>query len=126
MIIIMAQRTKPKETLLTASDSYVKLFMHLQTKRHGLLKIGKGKYTFIRNDATVGFAFTPFYYGMEHALTIHGLWTQMTNPVIITTGKAVPGIREAAGYRIVVRRIAKRMFFGIEYLKYGGNIRTGF
>lgn len=105
---------------LGASDSYVKLFIHLQTRRHGLLKIGKGKYTFIKNDATVGFAFSPFYYGMEHALTIHKLWTQMTNPVIITTKKSMPGIRDAMGYKVIVRRISPKMFFGIEYIKYGG------
>ena len=105
---------------LGASDSYVKLFIHLQARRHGLLKIGKGYYTFVKNDASAGFAFSPFYYGLEHALTIHKLWTQMTNPVIITASKAIPGARTSMGYEVTVRRISEKMFFGIEYVRYGG------
>lgn len=103
-----------------ASDSYIKLFMHIQTRRHQLLRVSKGCYTFMKNDAIVGFAFSPFYYGMEHALTIHRLWDQTTNPVIITTKKARPGVRTAIGIPVIVRRISKHMFFGVVYLEYGG------
>ncbi len=103
-----------------ASNAYVKVFIHNQMKRHGLKKVGKGRYTFSNNDAIVGFAFGPFYYGMEYALTIHKLWTQMANPVVVTTTKAVPGIRDSMGNTIVVRRISERMFFGIEWVDYNG------
>lgn len=104
---------------LGASDYYIKLFIHLQKERHGLLRIGKGHYTYIDDDAVIGFAFGPFYYGMEHALTIHKLWTQMTNPVIVTTRKIRPGTRSVMGHNVIVRRISKQMFFGITYVKYG-------
>lgn len=103
-----------------ASEAYIKLFMHNQLKRHGLRRIGKGAYTFNDADAVVGFAFAPFYYGMEYALTIRRLWTQMADPVIITTRKVVPGMRESAGTQITVRRISERMFFGMEQVIYEG------
>ena len=84
-------------TRMGASDAYIKVFVHNQIKRHGLRKVGKGKYTFSSNDAIIGFAFSPFYYGLECALTIRKLWTQMSNLVIVTTTKAVPGIRSSMG-----------------------------
>ncbi|MCL5419724.1 MAG: hypothetical protein M1354_02485 [Candidatus Marsarchaeota archaeon] len=107
-------------TRMGASDAYIKVFVHNQIKRHGLRKVGKGKYTFSSNDAIIGFAFSPFYYGLECALTIRKLWTQMSNLVIVTTTKAVPGIRSSMGSRIIIRRISKRMFFGIEWVNYNG------
>jgi predicted transcriptional regulator of viral defense system len=103
-----------------ASDAYVKLFIHNQMKRHSLLRVGRGRYTFSNNEAMVGFAFAPFYYGLEHSLTLHKLWTQVSIPVIITTTKAVPGIRNSMGKRVLVRRISKNMFFGIERIMHNG------
>ena len=107
-------------TRMGASDAYIKVFVHNQIKRHGLRKVGKRKYTFSSNDAIIGFAFSPLYYGLECALTIRKLWTQMSNLVIVTTTKAVPGIRSSMGSRIIIRRISKRMFFGIEWVNYNG------
>ena len=104
---------------LGASEAYAKLFIHNQIKRHGLLRIGKGRYTFRNDEAVVGFGFRPFYYGMEYALTLRRLWTQMANPVVITATKAVPGTRQSMGRTILVRRISRSMFFGIEYIRYG-------
>jgi len=103
-----------------ASKNYIKLFMHNQVIKHGLLKIGKGYYTFQNNEAVVGFRFTPFYYGLEYALTIMKLWTQMANPVVLTATKTVPGSRVLMGQNVTVRRISKNMMFGFEYIKYSG------
>ena len=104
---------------LGASEAYVKLFMHNRLKK-GMRRIGKGAYTFQDTDAVIGFAYSPFYYGMEYALTIHRLWTQMADPVIITTRSVVPGEREAGGTQITIRKISGRMFFGTERLLYDG------
>ena len=101
-----------------APKKYIKLFMHNQVIRHRLLKIGKGYYTFQNNEALVGFRFTPFYYGLEYALTIRKLWTQMANPIVLTATKAVPGSRMLMGQKVIVRRISKSMMFGFEYIKY--------
>ncbi len=105
---------------LGASAAYAKLLVHNETARHGLLRLARGRYTFVRNEAAVGFAFSPFYYGLEYALTIHRLWTQMANPVVITATKALPGTRRIMGSAVTIRRIAKRMFFGVEYVRFGG------
>ncbi len=77
-------------------------------------------YTFSYDEAVAGFAFPPFYYGLQYALTIHRFWTQMSSPVIITTTKAVPGVLESMSVSVTVRRISKDMFFGFEYIKYSG------
>ncbi|MDE1873858.1 MAG: hypothetical protein KGI04_01935 [Candidatus Micrarchaeota archaeon] len=102
-----------------ASGAYARLFVHKLVKAGELLRISKGKYTFKKDEAVVGFAFRPFYYGLEYALTIRRIWTQMANPVIVTTTKAVPGPRKELGRMVQVRRISEKVFFGIEYLKYG-------
>ncbi|MGC8587389.1 MAG: hypothetical protein ACP5K9_03850 [Candidatus Micrarchaeia archaeon] len=44
----------------------------------------------------------------------------MANPIVITASKAKPGMKEIMGHRVIVRRIAKRMMFGFEYVKYSG------
>lgn len=105
---------------LGASEAYAKLFIHNQVKRQRIFALGNGYYTFSNNEAVVGFRFAPFYYGLEYALTIRRLWTQMANPVVITASKAKPGVKEIMGHRVIVRRIAKRMMFGFEYVKYSG------
>lgn len=106
--------------MMGASEAYVKLFVYGQMKRRSLLRVGKGVYSYLDNEIAVGFAFRPFYYGLEFSMTLHRLWTQISVPVIITTTKAVPGIRESMGKRILIRRISEHMFFGIEYIEYNG------
>ena len=101
-----------------ASDAYVKLFMHNQAKRKKLHRVGKGYYTSYDGEEVIGFAFSPFYYGLEYSMTLHKLWSQVSIPVILTATKAVPGIRNSMGKRIMIRRISKQMFFGIEYIRY--------
>jgi hypothetical protein len=53
-----------------------------------IYKITRGSYTFYDEVQYAGFAFQPFYYGLEDALSLLGLWKQETNPVIITPGKS--------------------------------------
>jgi predicted transcriptional regulator of viral defense system len=103
-----------------SSEDYVKLFLHNQIKRHNLFRIGKGFYTFQNNEAVIGFRFSPFYYGLEYALTIRNLWTQMASPVIITTRNVRSGRREIFGANVIIRKISKKMFFGYEYINYSG------
>ena len=105
-----------------ASDAYAKLFIHKMLVNKAIMRIGKGVYTFSKDEAVVGFAFTPFYYGLEHALTIRGLWTQVSGPVVITSTGAKAGIRQAMGVRIMVRRISKKAFFGYEYIRHSSII----
>lgn len=103
-----------------STQAYTKLLLHNLLEKKSIVKLGKGVYTFSKNEEVAGFAFTPFYYGLEYALTIRGLWTQMSVPIVITSTKALPGVREVSGRRIVIRRISKDMFFGFDYVKYAG------
>lgn len=105
---------------LGGSKAYLRLMLHNLVKSGKLYRIKKGVYTFSRNEAVVGFAYRPFYYGLQYALTIRKLWTQQSVPVIITTSKANPGARQTMGIRVIIRRINDNGFFGIEYVKYSG------
>ncbi len=103
-----------------ASAAYARLFLHNQSKQKRIIRIGRGMYTLIDDEAVAGFAFRPFYYGMEYAMSLRGLWTQMANPVIITESSAVPGSRLSNGRRVLVRRISKNMFFGYSFVSRSG------
>ncbi len=105
---------------LSAGESYIRLMLHNLVKSGRLYRIGKGAYTFHRNEAAIGFRFRPFYYGLQYALTIRKIWTQQSVPVIITASKANPGVREIMGTRIIVHRMNEGTFFGFEYVSYGG------
>lgn len=103
-----------------ASEAYIRLMLHNLVQSGKLHRIGKGAYTFQRNEAIVGFRFRPFYYGLQYALTIRKIWTQQSIPVIITKSKADPGIRELMGIKVMLHRININGFFGFEYMNYGG------
>lgn len=101
-----------------ARAGYVYLLLHNLMKRKEVTRVTKGVYTFHRNMHVVGFAFEPFYYGMEDALTIRGLWGQQANPVIVTARKARNGIRIFRDRNYVLHRIDPDHFFGYELLKH--------
>lgn len=101
-----------------ASEGYYKLLIQNMLKSGRLYKITRGAYTFYDEAQYVGFAFTPFYYGLEDALSLRGLWEQETNPVIITPRKVRNGIRQFDSRNYLVRRIKRTMFFGYSLLKY--------
>jgi predicted transcriptional regulator of viral defense system len=103
-----------------ASPEYARVFLHGLMWRGELHPISKGFYTFKEDAQVVGLAFSPYYYGLQDALSIHGLWEQETNPVVITPRKARVGVREFMGRNYVVRRIDGRMFFGFEAVRRGG------
>ncbi len=102
-----------------AKRGYLDLLVHQLVKGKRLFRIRNGVYSFSDDTQLAGFAFQPFYYGLQDALSLHGLWEQETNPVVITTRKVRNGIRKFGDSNYVVRRISKRLFFGFESLKYG-------
>lgn len=99
-------------------SNYAKLLLHGMVNQGTLFRLKKGVYSFSENELLAGFAFRPFYYGLEFALTLRKIWTQQSNPVVLTTSKANPGIRKVMNSRVMVRRIDERAFFGFEYLNY--------
>ena len=103
-----------------SSEEYSRLLLHNLVKSRRLVRIKKGFYTFSRDENVIGFAFRPFYYGMEYALTLRKIWTQQANPVIMTTSKANAGLREVMKSKVIVHRIDSRAFFGFEYMSFSG------
>ncbi len=95
--------------------NYLNLLIHNLLKQKKITKLAKGTYTFREELEIVGFAYFPFYYGLQDALSYHGLWKQETIPVIITSKKIKPGIRQINNNNILLRRINRKYLFGVEY-----------
>ncbi len=100
------------------SDAYLKRLVNSLMKKEEITRITRGVYTFHDDVTVAGFAYRPFYYGMEDALSIRGLSEQGTNPYIMTTKNVRTGVRTFKGRNYVIRRIPERMFFGYELLQY--------
>lgn len=108
-----------KRLFTDISQGYLDVFLHNLAKKNKIHRISRGIYTFHDDPEVVGFAFKPFYYGLQDAMSLHNIWEQETNPVVITPRKVVPGLRNFKGANYVVRRINRKMFFGYELVKYG-------
>lgn len=102
------------------SNTYLKVFIHLLLKKKKLNAIRNGVYTFQQDPIAIGFGFEPFYYGLHYALSIHQLWDQATNLVIITPKKYRSGMREIMETNVIVRRINPKFFFGYEMKWHSG------
>ena len=106
--------------LLTGDRGYALVMLHNLASRGELNRITRGWYS-VHRDPVVGvFALRPAYVGLQEALSLRKLWEQETNVVIVTCGKAKPGVREVMGQNVIVHRISPRYFFGFDYLPYGG------
>ena len=103
-----------------ANVHYYKIFIYNMVKSGKVHTIGRGCYTLHDDPMVAGFAFSPFYYGMETALTYYKLWNYMTPISIITTKRVRKGNIELLGRNVTVRRIQKNKFFGYTMVDYGG------
>lgn len=99
-------------------QGYYKIVLNNLLKSGGIFRITRGHYTFHDEVQLAGFAFKPFYYGIQDALSLRNLWEQETNPVIITPRKVRSGTRTFQGRNYVVRWIDRKMFFGFSLLQY--------
>jgi predicted transcriptional regulator of viral defense system len=82
-------------------------------------RLTKGYYTQHDDPSLAVFCFKPSYLGLQDALSVHNLWEQETVPVIITSRKVRQGIRKILELNVLIRRIAGKYFFGVEYIKQG-------
>ncbi len=105
-----------------AGSSYYKIFMHNMVKSGKVFPIMRGHYTLYNDPMMAGFAFSPFYYGMETALTYYKLWDYMTPISIVTTNRIKAGSIELLGRNATVRRIQKNKFFGYAMVQYGNSV----
>ncbi len=102
------------------SRAYLALMLHNLWKKNRIFRISRGIYSFHDDTTAAGFAFSPFYYGLQNALSIHGLWEQETNPVILTPRRVRTGLRVFAGANYLVRHMGRPLFFGFDMMQYSG------
>ena len=104
---------------ITKNRGYAKQLIRNLILRNRIKKLAKGFYT-TRDDPSVSvFCFQPSYLGLQDALSIHNLWEQETIPIIITARKIRQGMRKINNSPFFIRRIDKRYFFGVDYIKQG-------
>ena len=100
---------------------YALLMLHNMAKSGELRRLARGFYT-VHDDPVVSvFALRPAYLGLQDALSLRELWEQETNVVVVTAGRAKPGMRTVMGSTVVVHRIDPRYFFGFDYEPYHGD-----
>ncbi|MBI3859141.1 MAG: hypothetical protein HY296_02715 [Thaumarchaeota archaeon] len=106
--------------LIVGDRAYAMLLLHHLAKKGEVHRITRGWYSKLDDPVVSVFAFRPAYLGLQEALSLHGLWEQETNVVLVTTLKVRTGPRTMMGSRVVVHRIDGSRFFGLEYLRYDG------
>src|SRR3989338_1780177 len=104
--------------LIIKNNSYAYLLVHNLIKTGEIRRIKKGFYTLYDDPMVSVFCFKPAYIGLQNALSIHNIWEQETNVVIITARKVRTEIKEILGNNIVVHRIKPKLLFGYDLIKY--------
>jgi predicted transcriptional regulator of viral defense system len=104
--------------LLVGNRDYAHLILHKLTKKEEIKRVVKGWYSLYDDPIVSVFCFKPAYIGLQEALSLHNLWEQETNVVIITTKKVRVGIRKIFNNNVILRRIEPKYFFGFDLLKY--------
>ena len=99
---------------------YLRLMMHKYYASGRIKRITKGVYTFHDDAIVAGFAFQPFYYGLESALSILGVSTQASNNIVMTTRNVRTGIRSFQGRNYKILRIKGELLFGFSTMRVGG------
>ena len=97
------------------NTQYIKKLVHYLLLKNKIKRLAKGYYTTRDESSLAVFAFQPAYLGLQDALSFHNLWEQETIPIIITTRNVRQGIREVLGQNILIRRLKKRYYFGLEH-----------
>ena len=98
------------------NEKYIHLLINHMVKRGEIIRITKGFYSIYDDPIFAVFCFKPAYIGLQSALSFHNIWEQETIPLIITIKKVRQGIRTINKNNIMLRRINKKYFFGIEYI----------
>jgi len=110
-------RTRDIE-LLAGSRGYACLTLHNLVRRGEIRRVTKGWYSSLEDPIVSVFCFKPAYLGLQEALSLHGLWEQETNVVIVTTRKVRTGVKNLLDSNVILHRIKQKYFFGFSLLKY--------
>jgi len=100
--------------------NYSKVLLHNLKKKGLVIELVKGIYTFKKSPYMLTKAVPKSYVGLGSAAFLHGLWEQVSRVTILSpyaSLKARVGEREISGFKVVLRKISEKMFFGYE-LKY--------
>ncbi|MFH0955169.1 MAG: type IV toxin-antitoxin system AbiEi family antitoxin domain-containing protein [Candidatus Micrarchaeota archaeon] len=100
------------------SSAYANVLLNHLLKRNEMHRIARGFYSFHNDPNVIAFAIQPSYFGLQDALSFHGLWQQQTIPILITPRKIRSSFRLVLGSKVLVKRTQRTMFFGIEMKKY--------
>ncbi|PIV69562.1 MAG: hypothetical protein COS07_00370 [Candidatus Aenigmarchaeota archaeon CG01_land_8_20_14_3_00_37_9] len=105
--------------LIVKNDNYAHLIVRNMVKRGEIKKLKKGYYTIYEDPALSVLCFKPSYIGLQNALSIHDIWKQETNVVIVTSKEVRVGKREVFGQNVILHRIKPSLLFGFELVKFG-------
>ena len=105
--------------LIGENKEYVHLMLNKLVQQHELYRITRGMYSTHDDPVLAVFCFKPAYIGLQEALSIHNLWEQETNAVILSTKIVREGVRNVFGNNILIKRLKPEYFFGFEYIQYG-------
>ncbi|MDO8481364.1 MAG: hypothetical protein Q7S65_06175 [Nanoarchaeota archaeon] len=95
-------------------NSYAKVLVSNLVRQGKIKKLVKGCYTIHPDAGLAVFCFPPAYLGLQSALSLHRIWDQETVPVILTAKNVRMGMRQVLGSNVLVRKIAKKHYFGQE------------
>ena len=101
------------------NNDYIHLLLYNLIKKGKIYRLTKGWYSKSNDPILVVYCFKPSYLGLQEALSIHNLWEQETNTIIITTKNVREEERKVLDSKVIVKRLPKKLFFGIEHIKYG-------
>jgi predicted transcriptional regulator of viral defense system len=104
--------------LIVKDRNYTHLILHKLTEKKEIKRIMRGWYSLYDDPIVSVFCFKPAYLGLQEALSMHNLWEQETNVVIVTTRKVRTGIRKFFGSNVIVHRIEQKYFFGFDLMRY--------
>jgi len=110
---------RAKEFFNKKNEKYIYLIINNLLKKEEIKKNTRGYYTINEDPSLMVFCLKPAYLGLQDALSIHNLWEQETNPVVITTKKIRQGVRKVFGNNVFLRRISGKYLFGVDYIKQG-------
>ncbi len=103
--------------LIVGSRAYAYLLLHNLSKHGRIKRLTKGYYTVHGDPTLTVFCYRPAYIGLQDALSIHNLWTQETN-VVIVTARNIRGEKTIIGARVIIHRLKPEYYFGYHYVKY--------
>ncbi len=108
-----------KKFINKKNKKYIYLLVNNFLKKGEIKRITKGFYTIHEDPSLIVFCLKPSYLGLQDALSIHNLWEQETNPVVITAKNIRQGTRKVFGNNAVIKRISVKYLFGFDYIKQG-------